>query len=113
GEIKRVDIREPPGLVLSVRIRQRLTFRPGGLLLLAEPRWELGRARPERTRQDRAGRLQRFGLWHSFVEDGCLIGHTLKTQTAARDRRCLPLSWGRNLSRPNLPSQARSGGSAA
>ena len=41
GKIERRDIRKAPGLVLPIRIRQRLEFRPGRLLLLAKPRRQI------------------------------------------------------------------------
>src|SRR5205823_4521754 len=59
-KIERVDVGKPPGLVLSIRIGKRFEFLPGRLLLIAEPFRELGRARLEISRQNRARSRRRF-----------------------------------------------------
>ena len=111
GKIERIDTRKTPGLVFAIRERKRFELCPSGTLLIAKPTGKFG------ARARRAGKNRRPGMFlrrfefHYFIENSCLVSHARKIRRKRRseDRRGLHLSWGRNPSRPSLPSQARSG----
>src|SRR5436190_21962356 len=112
GKVELIDAGKSPGLILSIWEGKRFEFRPGRPLLVLEPTGKIGVAHWRRAGHNRrSGMFLRRFAFHYFIENSCLVSHARKLDANGGPETAVacPCLWGRNPSRPSLPSQARSG----